>query len=110
MRPGSINAWVCDRCAAPTVSVDIEDGVTPMFLACRATPGCKGRAISRGYPKGEPPAEIIDALAWEWYRPTPKQARRMGADMAEHVAKGGLDLRPLTDAGRAAYSGRETSS
>lgn len=91
---GRENAYRCDDCGKFTTTIDVDEGVTPMFLGCRATPGCKGRAVSSCYPEGPRPAHIPPP-AFEWYRPTPKQARRMGREMADHVARGGLALRPV---------------
>ena len=95
MPAGSINAWQCEVCGGLTVAIHADEGVTPMFLACRSTEGCKGRAVSSGYPPPPIPDHIVSLLAWEWYRPTNKQARRMGREMREHVRLGGLVLRAL---------------
>jgi hypothetical protein len=35
-RRGEINGWTCDQCGETTYVVHVADGVTPMFLACRA--------------------------------------------------------------------------
>lgn len=95
MPAGSINGWRCPA-GHVTCAVHVDEGVTPMFLACR-TEGCDERATSMMYPAlvlGEDgqPAPIV----WEWYRPTAKQARRMdrkAPGMAEHVRRGGLAIR-----------------
>lgn len=78
-----VNAYTCDTCGLNTVTIDVDLGVTPMFLACRRTPGCKGRGVSAGYPKADPPAELLAHLDWEWYL----------ADPAHEL----LALRPRTD-------------
>lgn len=102
---GRINGWRCDTCGRHTYCVLLESGVTPMFLACRAeglepqAAACKGTATSLMFPPDKPPPHVVKAVAWEWYRPTHKNARRQGPDVLEHVEKGGLLLRPLTDAG-----------
>ena len=96
---GAVNAWRCRECGAFTVAVHRDEGVTPMFLACRATPGCPGRAVSLGYPSGPRPASI-PAPAWEWYRPDGKDLRRQNAAMRNHIANGGLALRPIKDGAR----------
>lgn len=98
---GAVNAWKCDRCGRLTVAVHIDEGVTPMFLACRASEGCEGRAISVGYPPPPVPEHVLKRLAFEWYRPSDRWARRQSPAMAEHIARGGLVIRELTDAGRA---------
>jgi hypothetical protein len=97
---GAVNAWLCPDCGKATVGVHVDEGATPMMIACRATEGCRGTAMSAMYPPAE--AWITDQLAWEWYKPTPKWARRKGRDMLDHVMQGGLVIRPLTDEGRRA--------
>lgn len=115
------NAYVCDDCGRFIVTVDRHEGVTPMFLACRAlgepnTPmnPCKGRSVSSMYRldmlhgrllnmKG-PEAGFRQRLelisngwpepTWEWYRPSRAAARRESPAVREHVDKGGLLLRP----------------
>lgn len=106
--PGSINGWRCDRCTRHTYAVHVDAGVTPIFLACRAEgvdprlAECKGQAVSLMYPESPPPAHVVEAVAWEWYMPDATEAWYLDDDTREHVDKGGLLLRPLTDAGRAA--------
>lgn len=102
---GRINGWKCN-CGYVTYAVHVDHGVTPMFLGCRKPGGCASSqpATSLMYPDADPPPHIIGSVAWEWYRPTEKQTRRLERKhpgMADHVRQGGLDLRPLTDAGRA---------
>jgi hypothetical protein len=98
---GEINGWRCDVCGQHTYCVHVDDGVTPMFLGCRAgTVGCKGTGVSLMYPSPPYPQHVLDAVAWEWFRPSRRATRRMEAGMRDHIEKGGLELRPLTDAGR----------
>lgn len=92
---GRTNAYVCDQCGRYTVTIDRDEGVTPMFLACRATPECTGRAVSLGYPEGTVP-DHIGAPAFEWYRPAERELRDLDAATFEHVARGGLLLRPIS--------------
>ena len=93
MPAGSINSWKCDDCGRLTNAIHIDDGVTPMFLACRATPGCQGTAVSAGYPPPPVPEYVANNIGWEWYRPSEKWARRKGPEMLRHVQNGGLALR-----------------
>lgn len=99
MPRGAVNGWRCDKCGRHTVAVHVDAGVTPMFLACRASgePNC-GRAVSTGYRTSY---VLSTEIGWEWYRPGPTE-RRLSPDERAHVAQGGLLLRALTDAGRAA--------
>jgi hypothetical protein len=86
---GRINVYTCQACAGSIVTVDSDEGVTPMFLDCRAGGRCAGRMVSAGYrcDQSLPPT-------FEWYRPSLKAARRMGPAMLQHVEMGGLALRP----------------
>jgi hypothetical protein len=90
---GKRNAYACPVCGGLTVTIDVDPGVTPAFLACRAAGDvdlCTGVARSfwyrvNGLPIGEP--------AWEWYRPTEQEARRLDPYSRSHVGMGGLLLR-----------------
>jgi hypothetical protein len=86
---GKVNVYTCATCGGETVTIDVDDGVTPFMLGCRAKDGCRGMAQSSFYRphagRGEP--------AWEWYRPTPKAIRKMSPGMQKHVVMGGLDIR-----------------
>ena len=89
-----INAWHCPVCGKNTVAIDVDPGVTPMFLACRRTPGCQGPAVSSGYPAAPPPAHILAHLEWEWALPTEAEYSALDAAARAHVDAGGLILKP----------------
>jgi hypothetical protein len=85
------NAYWCEDCRGYVVTLDVDKGVTPMFLACRVkgepddpANDCKGTMRSMMYPAPPWPkhdgfgSEIPTEPTWEWY---------------EHVRKGGLLLR-----------------
>lgn len=80
------NRYTCGTCGGHIITVDRDEGVTPMFLNCRATPGCGGRMASEMYLvlDGEAPTH-------EWYRPTGKVKARD----RDYVASGGLLIRPI---------------
>lgn len=103
------NAYYCEDCKGYIVTVDRDEGVTPMFLACRVkgdprdpANDCEGTSRSMMYPH-EPWPEtdgfgtpIPTEPTWEWYAPTAKQLRRLARKepaTAEHVERGGLLLR-----------------
>ena len=93
--PGRINVWTCPKCGGHTVCIDIHEGVTPFMLRCRASGregDCDGMATSAFYPKGAPPSHITEP-AWEWFKPTGSEYRKLSRAMREHVDKGGLDIR-----------------
>lgn len=99
---GRKNIYHCPACGGETVTIDVDEGITPMFLACRAAGDvgqCKGRAVSAMY-QVDPDIKP----AWEWFRPSLKNARRKGPDVLDHVQHGGLLLRPM-----AAYDAEETT-
>lgn len=105
---GDVNGYRCDTCGRHTYIVHVDDGVTPMFLACRAegvdpeVAQCKGMGTSLMYPPPPVPQYAIDAVRFEWVKPSPRRLRRMTPEMQEHCRKGGLELRPLSGHGRRA--------
>lgn len=118
MPKGAINGWRCDgkghragedrapKCGRITYAIHVDEGVTPMFLACRAEgvepddAECKGMGTSLMYPSAPPPDDVLDAVAWEWYAPDDREKKAMDAAVRAHVENGGLLLRQLTDEGR----------
>jgi len=93
-----INAWCCEKCGGLTVCKDIHEGVTPMFLGCRAAGSleeCDGMAVSSGYPSTPPPPHILKKLAWEWYRPSQTEFDKMDEAGKDHVLHGGLNIRKM---------------
>lgn len=90
-----MNGWKCAVCGLVTVCVDVHTGVTPMFLGCRRTPGCKGMATSASYPDAPLPPDLPQP-GWEWYRPSAHEFVRHNDEAKEHVRKGGLLLRERT--------------
>jgi len=87
-----VNAYDCPACGKPTVTIDADEGVTPMFVACRATVNCNSNfANSRMY-------ENCNGLIpeWEWYKPAKGEIRSMESDMKRHIEMGGLCIRALT--------------
>jgi hypothetical protein len=94
MSAGKTNLYTCTSCGGRVTTIDREDGVTPFMIGCRATEGCHGMMQSSFYrvpPDAPPPT-------YEWYRPTEKEARRLGPSMLEHVKQGGLNIRPVIHA------------
>ncbi len=84
----TINVYKCDTCHRFIVTVDRDEGVTPMFLSCKGKPGCQGRMTSRMY--RVPQVLVPD---WEWYKPASLEGLREGE--REHVERGGLLLRRI---------------
>lgn len=94
------NFYMCSECKKPTVTVDVDDGVTPFTITCKTTEGCTGLAYSAMYPKTERPPNV-PAPAWEWYKPTEAEVKESDKEYPgsyDHWKQGGLFLRPRTDA------------
>lgn len=99
------NAYWCETCRGYVVTIDVDKGVTPMFLACRVKGDpsdpdndCKGMSRSMMYPAEPWPEKdgygnpIPTEPTWEWFKPATLDGLSEG--VREHVEKGGLDLRP----------------
>jgi hypothetical protein len=102
------NAYFCDECQGYVITIDRDEGVTPMFLACRVkgdpndpANDCKGKMTSMMYPAQPWPEEdgygnpIPTEPTWEWYKPEPSDPALKDAGTREHVTKGGLLLRRI---------------
>ena len=96
------NAYVCQKCRYVTLTVHIDEGVTPMFLNCRKPGGidaCDGTAVSFMYNlPGSLALSPDDKLnpTHEWYKPGPDQ--KLSDFEKDHVDNGGVLLRDRTDA------------
>ncbi len=89
---GYKNIYTCQKCGGQTVTIDIDEGVTPFMLRCRATGeegDCDGMAQSCMYrvPANSPEPQ------WEWFTPRGFEYRELSPQMKEHVDKGGLVIR-----------------
>ena len=101
-KAGEKNAYYCETCGGYTVVIHRDDGVTPMFLACRAAgevETCQGRAVSMMYRDiDSAPANVPKEPAWEWVKPSKSRVRRIkkrNPAFAEHLERGGLELRKI---------------
>jgi len=85
---GQINQYTCRECDRNIVTIDVDEGVTPFMLACRATDGCKGMMVSGMY-------RVDQTLKpqFEWYQPTPKKIKKLNPEMRDHCERGGLLIR-----------------
>jgi hypothetical protein len=90
---GRINTYTCQTCERKIVTVNVDEGTTPMMLGCRAPGRCAGTMVSAGYR-----CDQSLTPTHEWYRPTLKNARRKGPEMLDHVKQGGLALRAISGA------------
>lgn len=87
------NGYKCPACGGAWLTVDLDEGVTPMFSPCFATEGCRGTAFSMGYPSGPPPNL---PLLIEWYKPM--HTKGVSYEMSQHLHNGGLMRRAAIDA------------
>ena len=95
------NAYYCKKCKKVTITVDIDEGVTPMFNPCihcgemansfmYQIPGCLRFDFSKGI--SILPADL------EWYKPIGNDYLALSKAEKEHVDKGGLISRKRTSA------------
>jgi hypothetical protein len=92
------NVYTCQTCGFMLLTVDVAHGTTPFMIECKAKTCCEGFMHSSMYPTGPKPARYPKEPSHEWYRPTPEEFHKLADYNREHVAKGGLLLRPRTDA------------
>ncbi len=89
---GYKNIYTCPKCGGQTVTIDVDEGVTPFMLRCRATGqegDCDGMAQSCWY---RVPADSPEPQ-WEWFKPCGSEYQKLSRQMRDHVDKGGLDIR-----------------
>jgi hypothetical protein len=100
------NIYNCSVCKRHIITVDRDEGTTPMFIACRvdgeptdSKNTCTGQMASMGYPSPETwPEWIAEAPpTWEWYMPDRTEFRTFEQGMREHISKGGLVLRKIEE-------------
>ena len=83
------NSYLCKKCLGIVVTIDIDEGVTPFMMKCRADPGCGGESYSamyRNVPNIKP--------HYLWRKPTPDEYKASSKDTKNHFDQGGLDLHP----------------
>lgn len=87
---GRKNIYTCGTCGGHVVTVDVDAGVTPFMIECKAAPmGCQGYMQSSMY-------RVFDQrmrASWEWYKPTVLEVGQLSEAEQHHVAQGGLLLR-----------------
>jgi hypothetical protein len=91
---GRKNWYWCSKCRGWTVTVDLEGGVTPFMINCRAREDCTNMTTSMLYPEIPPPGAPTEP-SWEWYRPTRAQLMSLPFELQEHVKQGGLLVRKI---------------
>jgi hypothetical protein len=89
------NIYTCPK-GHHTVTVDVDDGVTPFMLRCRQKDddgkhNCTEMARSHMYRLT--PIEQAMEPEYEWFKPL--SLKGLSREMKEHVKKGGLELRKI---------------
>ena len=88
MSKGKKNAYVCNKCKKFIITIDVDDGVTPFMIECKATKNCDGSMCSNFYSIDQSmPAQF------EWF--TPKSSEGYGMEEKTHFLGGGLDIREI---------------
>ncbi len=90
-KPDRINVYVCEKCGAYTVTVDLHQGHTPYMIQCHT---CSGMATSWGYPTVRPIPAYLPHPAWEWHKPSGEGYVKLSPEMRSYIDQGGLALRP----------------
>ena len=91
------NAYVCKTCGLKIVTINLDEGVTSMFMDCeKGRVECNGPMVLQMY-------QVPDYLAptHAWYRPTPQELKHHTKYVRQHVEAGGLVLARLIDLLRA---------
>ena len=85
MPKGKINIYDC-TCGNSIVTKDIEEGVTPFFIACRVD-GCENLATSNFY-------HVDQTLvpSYFWRKPTEVEKKHLTVEELDHCDMGGLLL------------------
>ena len=97
------NAYFCQECRKVTITVDIDEGVTPAFIRC---PHCN-QSMAKSFMYQIPGCMYFGEFKngqmtilpadYEWYKPNEKETLMLSKGEAEHVFKGGLLMRKRTD-------------
>lgn len=84
-----VNCYSC-FCGHITKTIDIHNGVTPMFFDCEK---CSTSANSSFYND----IAVDQEPTFEWYRPTLKQIMKMRSKphVLDHILNGGLEYRKI---------------
>lgn len=91
------NGYRCMICGRTYLTVDLGDGVTPMFMTCLMDEECGGKAVSLGYPSMK--ALFGAPLLVEWVVPSAKDTEKITHQgLLDHFAQGGLMRRAVDTA------------
>lgn len=92
---GKYNLYIC-KAGHHNLSLDIDEGVTPMFLVCRFKIKhrriCGQQAHSSMYRLTPSQVQSFRPVKIIWREPSPRELRVASPAMLEHYQKGGLHL------------------
>lgn len=93
-KENKINVYQCQECGGKIVTKELDAGVTPFSMSCRALDGCPGLMTSSFKMC---PQDL--AHGWVWFKPL--SVHGLDQWTREHVEKGGLVLErvPADDKG-----------
>jgi len=88
---GKKNIYLCDYCGRGHVTLDVDEGTTPMFMKCLH---CGGRCASLMYMA---PQQLLAKVppAVEWYHPSDEELATLSEATQDHVRTFGLISREL---------------
>jgi len=90
----AINTYTCPECGHRAVTVDVDEGTTPMIVPCRvlSETDCEGAGVSAWY-------RVPDGLTpeFEWYRPSKEEIAAASDYEQDHYELGGLALRRVDE-------------
>lgn len=90
---GKKNVYTCGHCGAKTVTIDVDEGVTPFMIDCDEC----GKLMTSSFYKVDQDLEPTH----EWYRPNEEKRKQLATSLAgfallrEYVDRGGLILRKV---------------
>lgn len=88
---GKKNIYECPK-GHQTVTVDVDDGVTPMMLRCRQKADEKHNCTEMARSSFYSVDQLLTA-EYEWYKPA--SLKGLNSAEREHVKRGGLLLRKI---------------
>lgn len=98
------NAYFCKKCRKVTITVDIDEGVTPAFIKC---PHCK-KDMAGSFMYQIPGCMYFEYVPnigmqlliadYEWYKPKDNEIVLLSDAEKDHVKNGGLLMRRRTKA------------
>lgn len=91
----------CRKCGGQIVTMDVDQGVTPFLIGCRADADCDGNMESSFYRIPNNPRNIVNFI---WRKATAKEITRMDGWSQQHAEQGGLFLHPNKGEAEACYA------